>query len=288
MTRHEAIADDPHGPQDTGTVTADTHPLACSFNAKWLWPMKAVIAYARLQDPVRFPLGHIGVEPAVEGGVLVSVFSGHAMAFIHDRDGSASESLTLDLPDAAFDLCRPQGPVRMSSCGWEHVFSLPEWTQPGKALFHEAGMMIFPRMAPPGWHADAEEGQDFLPLLFQQTASCCSRLMPGHDYRISRGIPHDWRRLIVNWMAGSFEADHVLFNPNIPALFSGFLDVMNPQSTLSTKHWLRKTGPNVMTVAGHPEFIGFWMPMREDRPGDEPAEFKQLPARFLNEVSGHG
>ncbi|WP_180901222.1 hypothetical protein [Martelella soudanensis] len=263
-------------------------PIACTFNAKWLWPMKAVIDYARSQDPARFPLGHVGVEPAPEGGVFVSVFSGHAMAVIHDPDGRASEAVTLDLPDGAFDLRRPQDPIRMFSCGWEHAFNLPEWTQPGEALFHEAGMMIFPKMAPPSWHADAGEGEDFLPVLFQQSASGCNRLMPGHDYRISRGIPHDWRRLIANWKAGSFGADEIRFNPQIPALFSGFLDAMSPHRTLSTKHWLRKTGPNVMTVAGHPEFIGFWMPMREAKPGTEPAEFTHIPARFLNEVSSDG
>ncbi|MEO1985748.1 MAG: hypothetical protein ABGX47_03715 [Martelella sp.] len=284
-------------PEPTGGMNAsdhdadrnDTvHPLACAFNAKWLWPMKAVIGHARLQDPAHFPLGHIGVEPAKEGGVFISVFSGQAMAVIHDPDGTASEALTLDLPDAAFDSCRPQDPVRMTSCGWAFAYRLPEWTQPGKALFRESGVMIFPKMAPPDWHADAEEGQDFLPLLFHQTASHSNHLMPGHDYRISRGILHDWRRLITNWMADSFEGDEAHFNPQIPALLAGFLDVMSPFEMPGIKHWLRRKGPNVMTVAGHPEFIGLWMPMREPGPEDAPAEFNNIPARFLNEVTSHG
>ncbi|AJY46986.1 hypothetical protein [Martelella endophytica] len=57
---------------------------------------------------------------------------------------------------------------------------------------------------------------------------------------------------------------------------------------LATKHGLTRKRPNVMTVEGHPEFIGFWMPMREALPEHEPEEFRDIPVRFLNEVSSHG
>lgn len=265
--------------------------LSCSFNAKWLWPMKAVIDYARRAHPLRFFNGHVGVQPAKSGGVLISVFSGHAGAVIHDPDGHTSGPVTLDIPDSAFDACRPKEPVTMRYCGDVLEYPLPEWTMPGQALFLDFLMLVQPKTAPPEWHTDAMPGQDFLPALCYQGAGSRKEHHPGRDYHISEGLPAEWVKPLTAWRNGKMSGGSLLFNPDVPALLSGFVDVMARDERgvrvqrPTLKHWLVENGPALTTANDHPEFLGFWMPMALAKHADEPAEFTDIPAHFMEVVT---
>ena len=263
--------------------TSDKEKLKFAWcKAEIITALSALQDYAKDDPTLRFINGAICIEPCSTGGVLVAGVTGHACAIIHDPDGSASEAMTLSIPVDAFDYGK-RAYWSFTFEGQEHELPLPEWCQAGNTYFYNAGMHIAPQMRPPAW---ADEQPAFYPALYTaRTPPKPFGASIGKDYGLTVGA-HPWRRLLEQLItAQPYAASVVNFNPQIPNLFDGVLELLGARhGPRASIHRMVKDGKgnpmSILTVDGAPEFVGIYA-------HQSPTKATDLPAHFLAPTATH-
>ncbi|SDP92296.1 hypothetical protein SAMN05428967_4441 [Phyllobacterium sp. YR620] len=234
-----------------------------SFRSDILWMLQPLTDYMRSFGGAM--TDNIVVEPCAEGGAIVAGISGHAIAVFRDPHGSCSRPMTLGIPDAMFEACRPPKPIHMTYCGHSYSCPLPEWAQPHTVVAYSAGSFVLPKMRHPDW---AEEDDEFHPCLFQAT-ECGRNYTVGQDYKWTAGAPVNWRKPLELALTNSNLTTGVSeINPEVVALFSRIpariAEVRQRGAETFHRHTQGKDGapqPVVVTVQDYPDFVGAYMPM---------------------------
>lgn len=254
--------------------TDTTHHIG-HFRARLLWALQPIVDYNRKCDPMRFIDGNVFLEPAPMGGVFLGAAHGHAMAVFHDPNGYASGPMTLDIPGGAFAACKDPDPIHITYWGECYDLPLPEWAQPEKCYVYSTGIHVQPRMRHPDW---SEEPDHFQPALYSIASSNGTKVhRVGFDFRLTEGIDIPWRKPLEKAaQAEPRRSDQPLaFNPAIANLFTRIRemyafdrDCVSPPliwhhaTHISEEKW----SPIIVTIEGHQEFVGTYMPTIQGDP----------------------
>ncbi len=210
------------------------------------------------------------VEPCAEGGVIVVATNGAVVGVLRDREGAASEPVTIMASKGLLRAIRPPKKVRVSYPGdWDDI-DLPDDFQPGDVT----AMAIFAAVYDKGIdkrEADEAGGEHY--SLYTESAEDGSIHAGG--YRLEREyVP--WRAAIERWVEDDVQPCHSRMNPAQFNAFrrigAGVLDMFAPADELK---------PVLVTSVDEPDFVGAIM--RGDK-AKRPAAPPALPA-WIAEVS---
>lgn len=247
------------------------------FQAKYLWPLLPFVEYARTVHPLRFTNGCIGMEPCAEGGAYLYAVTAPALVVIRDPEARVSGPVILDIPDAAFHAAKPLKMPRLNYCDQFYTPPTPEWALPGDVYVYDAGIHITTKMRHPQW---AESEDEFQPALYARTASHKNHVC-GLGYRLKPGRVADWRVPLTDaYGAVRSTASTSYFNPQIPALFVGIMDMMATDLALGAPAITFTTRcTNLLRFHGHPDVVCLWSGMRppDAGPHEIPAHFFERP-----------
>ncbi|TWD54514.1 hypothetical protein FB480_103426 [Agrobacterium vitis] len=262
--------------------------LLAFTKAKYLHILKPIVDEANSHgDELRLWKGALSIEPAEIGGVYLTATCGLTLAVIHDPDGRATEPMTLDIPEAAYDVAKGPEPTFMTFEGGSYTLQAPAWAQPGTAYFYDAGIHISPKMRHPDW---AEEDNYFQPALYSRSASFRYH-NSGMDYRASAGIQWNWRALLRKALnSPDATGSKSFFNPALTAPFVRIHEHFAAlhKSALHMQHTAKQggvqpttnaylAGVSILQIDKCPEFIGLYAHQTACDIPDIPAHFLTHP-----------
>lgn len=222
----------------------------------------------------RFWHGCMFIEPAEIGGCYIGAATAHALAVLHDPDGYASKAMTLDIPDAMFAACIPKKSFEMIGQGWPYSFDVPEWMQPGTAVFLESGAWLNPKMP----HPSVANDNDCQPQLYSITADD-KRRWQGLSYSLKAGVSVDWRKPLAN-SARPESPCTITACPKVVGLFGRIWTHM-AEAAQACNMVHQTYGPTegvIVSIVGRTDFIGAYMPQRLDPNHKAPQHFLAAPA----------
>lgn len=237
--------------------------LYAHFRADILWMVQPILARQQI-DESYFGCDLI-IEPCDTGGCIVVAVSRAAMAVIHDPDGYCREPMSVIVPTAAFDHCKPHATVPMFYCGQNYSPKLPEWSQAGQVIMHSAGMFVGTKMRHPDWMTEDDE---FYPCLYHRTAAVGS-LEVGIDYKATAGSTVSWRKPLTQLIALPPRSEDLIgLNPGVIGLFERIHNTIAENLQSGTQFYAVQTidtktghGPILLRVHDFPDFVGVIMPM---------------------------
>ena len=208
---------------------------------------------------VRFNIHGVLIEPHPAGGVLLIATDGHVMGVLYDRTGHATGPMTVQLPDALIDACKPPKLRALWQEGEEVTPDPPAWMEPDKVFLTTVGCFVAPLdKNAPG-------------MLYSQGAETSNVYRPD-DFRLLVGTKRkslDWRMIIP---AGPLSLETPLnFDPIILSKFQAVSELCGDNPGLVI---FGSPDPEKAIVIRCREFPDFWgcaMAMRP--PHDAPDAF---------------
>lgn len=245
-------------------MTTKEKNLYAHFRAEILWMVQPILS--RQRTDTRFFDQNLIIEPCDLGGCVVVAVSGTAMAVFRDPNGYCKEAMSVLVPEAAFDPCKPHVTVEMNYCGQQYSPALPEWAQAGNVVMHSAGMFVGTQMRHPDWMTEDDE---FYPCLYQRT-SAVNSLEIGVDYKADAGSAVQWRTVIARSVElASRKEDIIGIAPGVIGLFDRIHNTITEKHQDGTHFYAIQTtgnesgeGPIVLRISDCSDFVGLMMPMR--------------------------
>lgn len=220
------------------------------------------------------------VEPCVQGGVIVIATNGVVIGVMRDREGAASEPVTIMASKGLLKAVKPPKKVRVFYPGdWDEV-DLPADFQPGDVV----AMAMFVAVYDQGIdkrEPDEPGGEHY--SLYTESAEDGKVYAGG--YRLESGfVP--WRAAIERWVEDDVQPCHSRMNPGQFNAFrrigKGVLDLFAPADELK---------PVLVTSIDEPDFVGAIMrgdpSKRPARPPVLPDWLAATPPALQKEDSSH-
>ena len=218
-----------------------------SFQARYLYALEPLIR-ASQGDVMRLGTSGLIVEPVETGGAVLVTTDGHFLAAIFDDAARATRPMRMTISDYLFDAVKPPPGVKFFDQGNTFEMPMPEWAQPGEVYAWGLAAYVLGLMPHPSF--ETEDGG----ILASISAEKGNVYAGG--YRIHRDPPTlPWRRIFAGERRPT--ASRLNVYPQVLARFDRIERLFREGVEVVVAG---DQQPLILTVPGHPEFIGAIMP----------------------------